>query len=279
LPDPVVAGSVGPVTDDAPDGVDTTVPASPRIWNYWLGGTDNHPVDREAGDAWAAVNPGIFGLARASRAFLRRTVTFLAAEAGIRQFLDVGSGLPTADNTHEVAQRAAPDARIVYVDQDPSVRAHAARFLTSSPEGATHYVHADMHDTAAVLRGAAQLLDLGRPVAVQFMGVLGHFADTAEARAIVRGILDPLPAGSYLTINDGVLPAEPAAEAEATLKAQDDYAETGAVPYRNRDRDELLSLFDGLELVEPGFVPITRWRPEAGDPEVPDMFGAIGRKP
>ncbi|MCO1660279.1 SAM-dependent methyltransferase [Pseudonocardia humida] len=267
------------MTEEAPDGVDTSVPASPRIWNYWLGGTDNHPVDREAGDAWAAVHPEIFDLARASRAFLHRTVTFLAAEAGVRQFLDVGSGLPTADNTHEVAQRAAPDARIVYVDQDPSVRAHAARFLRSSPEGATHYVHTDMHDTAAVLAGAGEVLDLSRPVAVQFMGVLGHLADIEEARAVVRGILDPLPAGSYLTINDGVLPRGPSAEADAIRKAQDEYAETGAVPYRDRDHDELLSLFDGLDLVEPGFVPMHLWRQEGSVPQTPDQYGGVGRKP
>ena len=141
--------------DPAGTGIDTTVPHSARIWNYWLGGKDNYEVDRAAGDQFSAIYPGIVDIARADRAFLGRVVRFLAGEAGVRQFLDVGTGLPTADNTHEVAQRVAPESRIVYVDNDPLVLAHARALLTSSPEGSTYYVDADMGDPGKVLHEAA----------------------------------------------------------------------------------------------------------------------------
>ena len=177
--------------------IDTSVPHSARIWNYWLGGKDNYPVDHAAGDAFRAVFPGITDLARDSRAFLGRAVTFLAGEAGIRQFLDIGTGLPTADNTHEIAQRTAPDARVVYVDNDPLVLTHARALLTSTPERATDYVDSDLHDPATVLRQAARTLDLSRPVALTMMQVSGHIADYAEARAIVGALLDALPSGSW----------------------------------------------------------------------------------
>src|SRR6266480_5993259 len=152
--------------DTAGAGIDTTVPHSARIWNYWLGGKDNYEVDREAGDQYVEVYPGIVDIARAGRAFLARAVRYLALEAGIRQFLDVGTGLPTVDNTHELAQRAAPDSQIVYVDNDPLVLAHARALLTSTPEGSTDYVDADMHDPAAILARAAASLDLDQPVAL-----------------------------------------------------------------------------------------------------------------
>src|SRR5271155_197246 len=190
--------------DTAQSGIDTTVPHSARIWNYWLGGKDNFAGDRAAGAAWEATFPGMRDVARASRSFLTRSIIYLADDAGIRQFLDVGTGLPTADNTHQVAQRVAPEARIVYVDNDPLVLAHARALLTSTPEGATAYVDADMHDADKVLREAAQWLDLTQPVALTFMGVLGHVVDHDEARLIVAGLLDGLPSGSYLSINDSV---------------------------------------------------------------------------
>src|SRR6476659_7284191 len=145
--------------------IDTSVPHSARIWNYWLGGKDNYQVDEEAGDAYTAVFPGIVTIARSSRAFLRRNIEYLVTEAGIRQFLDIGTGLPTADNTHEVAQRLAPEARIVYVDNDPMVLAHARILLTSSPDGVTNYIDADLHDPANILAEAGQTLDLAQPVA------------------------------------------------------------------------------------------------------------------
>jgi O-methyltransferase involved in polyketide biosynthesis len=256
-----------------PAGIDTSVPHSARIWNYWLGGTDNYPVDRASGDAWIRTDPGIVDLARASRAFLGRAVRHLVERAGVRQFLDVGSGLPAADNTHQVAQRAAPDARVVYVDQDPLVLAHAKTLLAGSDEGTTRYVHADMRDTAAVLGQAAEILDLDRPVAVMFLGCLGHFADIDEVRALVRRYVDALPPGSFLVLVDG-------GEDEAAQKAGEEYAATGAIPYHLRTRAEVLTFFpEYLELLEPGFVPINDWHPdEEGLPAIAN-YGGVARKP
>ncbi len=173
------------------------MPHSARIWNYWLGGEDNYAVDREAGDAWVAIHPEIVEIARVTRALLRRSIEHLTLEVGIRQFLDVGTGLPTADNTHEVAQRLAPESRIVHVDDDPLVLAHARALLASTDEGATRYLHADVHDSAALIEGAAEILDLTRPVGVCFLGVLGRIADVDEARTLVRGLMDRMPSGSY----------------------------------------------------------------------------------
>ena len=253
------------------------MPHSARIWNYWLGGKDNFAVDREAGDAWLAIHPEITVIARATRAFLNRSIRFLADE-GIRQFIDVGTGLPTADNTHQVAQRVAPESRVVYVDNDPLVLAHARALLTSTPEGSTRYLHADMHDSAELIEGASETLDLTRPVAVFFMGVLGHIADTAEARDIVRGLVDRVPSGSYLTICDSSHPTA----GTAFTQAQQEYADSGAVPYWNRHAAEIRGFFDGLELVEPGFVSVPLWRPgdTGGEPPAPlDHFGGVARKP
>lgn len=194
----------------------------------------------------------------------------------MRQFLDVGGGLPAAENTHEVAQRAAPDARVVYVDNDPEVLAHARRMLAGSPPGTTDYVAADLHDPAAVLAGAAGLLDLDPPVAVHFNGVLGHVADLGAARAAVAGLMDRLPPGSYLTISDGTT----APLDDATAKAQEEYADTGAAAYLNRAPEDLESLFAGLALAEPGFVPIVRRRPEEPeDTAALEQYGGVARKP
>ena len=277
------AGSPDPL---AGSGIDATVPHSARIWNYWLGGKDNFAVDREAGDAWIAVDPGITVIARETRAFLRRAVRHLAGEAGIRQFLDVGTGLPTEDNTHEVAQRIAPDARIVYVDNDPLVLVHARVLLTSTPEGATQYIHADMHDSAHLIDAAAEILDFTQPVAVLFIGVLGHIADIDEARALIAAVTDRVPPGSYLVIGDGTY-SEQDDQNAASAQAQDDYADTGAVPYRYRTPGEIESFFHGLDLIEPGVVSVTLWRPErpasaaftnAGRPAPIAEFGGVAIK-
>jgi hypothetical protein len=267
-------------TPDEPDaavgtGIDTTVPHSARIWNYWLGGEDNYAVDRAAGDQFSAIYPGIVDIARADRAFLGRVVRFLAGEAGVRQFLDVGTGLPTADNTHEVAQSVAPESRIVYVDNDPLVLTHARALLTSSPEGSTHYVDANMADPGKVLHEAGQWLDLTQPVALTFMGVLGHVTDHDNARAIVTGLLDGLASGSYLAINDSVNTSEALEEALRVYEA------SGAVPYRTRSVEQFAGYFDGLEPVEPGVVLVADWRPDPSadrGPEIPQM-GGVGRKP
>jgi O-methyltransferase involved in polyketide biosynthesis len=259
--------------------IDGSVPHSARIWNYWLGGKDNYPVDRDAGDQFRAAFPEIVEVARSSRQFLVRAVGYLAGEAGIRQFLDVGTGLPTADNTHEVAQRVAPEARVVYVDNDPVVLAHARALLTSSPEGATAYVDADLHDPDTILRLAAPTLDLTRPVALMLLGVLGHVDDDEEARSIVKRLLEALPSGSYLTVCDGTNVIS-----EAGVEAQRLYNESGAVPYRLRSPDQIAEFFEGLELVEPGVVSCPRWRPDAAEPAVGapaemDQFAGVARKP
>jgi hypothetical protein len=273
------------MTDDEVRGsdIDTSVPHSARIWNYWLGGKDNYAVDRAAGDEFVKVMPDILTAARETRAFLVRAVHHLADEAGIRQFLDVGTGLPTAGNTHEVAQAAAPDAHVVYVDNDPLVLAHARALLRSTPQGRTRYLDADMNDPQSVIRGASEVFDLDRPVAVLFFGVLGHVADTARARNLVRSLLEATPSGSYLALSDGI-------PTEQATAAHDRYAETGAVPYHLRTPDELRSFFDGMEFVEPGFGPVPLWRPDlriapdvpviARSAAVPDApWGGVARKP
>jgi len=277
---PPAHGEPGPEEPDVPagTGIDTTVPHSARIWNYWLGGKDNYAVDRAAGDEYAKVFPGIRDVALASRQFLARTIRYLAQEAGIRQFLDVGTGLPTADNTHQIAQRAAPESRIVYVDNDPLVLAHARALLTSTPEGATAYIDADLRDPGKIMADAAKTLDFTQPIALILSGILGHVTDTGEAHSIVRRLVDALPSGSYLSLNDGtsVVAGAPYEEAAET------YNESGAVPYVLRTPEEIASFFDGLDLVEPGVVSCPRWRPEAapsGPPAEVDAFGGVGKKP
>ena len=259
--------------------INTSVPHSARIWNYWLGGKDWFPVDSAAGDQYIEVFPGIVDIARASRGFLTRAVRYLASEAQVRQFLDVGTGLPTANNTHQVAQSIAPECRIVYVDNDPLVLVHARALLTSTPEGRTDYVDADLRDPDKILEAATATLDLNQPVALMLMGVMGHVADYDEAWSIVRRLLDPLPSGSYLSLNDGTNVISKAFE-----QAQEGYNQSGAVPYILRSREQLAGYFDGLELVEPGLVSCPRWRPDpadtsGGQPAELDAFGAVGRKP
>src|SRR6266705_351120 len=192
-------------TDDIPSKIDTSVPHSARFWNYFLGGKDNYPVDRALGDQIAKMAPGLVDVARASREHIIRTVTYLAGEAGIRQFLDIGTGLPTANNTHEVAQRVVPECHIVYVDNDPLVLAHARALLTSSPEGATDYIDGDMHDPGNVIAGAARTLDFDRPIAIMMLGVLCNVMDNDEAYGIINHLVQAVPSGSYLAINHPTL--------------------------------------------------------------------------
>jgi hypothetical protein len=255
--------------------IDASVPHSARIWNYWLGGKDNFQADRDAGDAFLAVYPEQRDKARACRHYLARAIRYLVEEAGVRQFLDVGTGLPTAENTHEVAQRLAPESRIVYVDNDPLVLAHARILLTSSPEGVTNYIDADLHDPEAILAEAGHTLDLDRPVALLLIGVLGHVADYDEARAVVRRLLAGLPPGSYLVQCDG---DDTSADYIAAIEQ---YRDEGGVPYNVRSHEQIAGFFDGLELVEPGVVPIPEWRTEpsrfSGPANVAER-GGVGRK-
>ncbi|MFF0746772.1 SAM-dependent methyltransferase [Streptomyces sp. NPDC004111] len=256
--------------------IDTSVPHSARIWNYWLGGKDNYPVDEAAGDAYSAVYPGITTIARSSRAFLHRTLTHLVNEAGIRQFLDVGTGLPTEDNTHEVAQRLAPESKIMYVDNDPTVLAHARALLTSTPEGTTAYLDADLADPDRILEAAARTLDLTRPTALILSNILGHVADYGQARTVVTRLMAALPPGSYLSLNDGSRGVDADYE-----RAQDAYNASGAAPYFLRPVEQIAAYFEGLELLDPGVVSVPLWRPHAGGP-VPAQIGEHGglaRKP
>jgi hypothetical protein len=259
--------------------IDTTVPHSARIWNYWLGGKDNYAVDREAGDNYREQAPGVVDMARASRVFLTRAVRYVGDEEGVRQFLDIGTGLPTMDNTHNVAQRVAPESKIVYVDNDPLVLVHARSLLTNTtPEGVTTYVEADLHQPDVILTAAAKTLDFDRPIALMLMGILGHIQDWKEAKAIVRRLVDGLCPGSFFIHYDGTYEVQ----GEALQQAQEEYDDTGAVPYVLREPAQLAELYEGLELVEPGQVSCLRWRPEAmvfGEPDEVDVYGAVSRKP
>jgi hypothetical protein len=255
--------------------IDSSVPHSARIFNYWLGGKDNYPVDQAAGEKFKQTFPDIVDLCRGGRYFLARVVRYLAEEAGVRQFLDIGTGLPTVDNTHEVAQRVAPDARIVYVDNDPLVLVHAQALLTSTPSGSTDYIEADLHDPEKIVEGAMRSLDFDQPVALILMGILAHIDDYDEARSIVRRLLDAVPPGSYLAVRDG------ADTNEAYSAAIDRYNNSGAVPYRLRSLEQIAGYLDGLELVEPGLVSCPLWRSELPDISTPverAVYGAVGRK-
>jgi hypothetical protein len=261
--------------DERAPKFDSSVPHSARVWNYWLGGRDNYAADRAVGDQVREMYPEIVEIARASRAFLVRSVRYLAAEAGVRQFLDVGTGLPTANNTHEVAQAVAPDARIVYVDNDPLVLVHARALLTSTEPGATDYIEADVRDPDKILREAARTLDFTQPVALMMLGILGNVLDTAEAHAIVRRLVDAVPSGSYLVVNDGTDTVEAGVESAQVRGDAGD-------PYCLRSPDLIARFFDGLELLEPGVVSTPRWRPDPDPAGVPAELGVacgVARKP
>jgi O-methyltransferase involved in polyketide biosynthesis len=265
--------------DGGPVGVDASVPSSARLWNYWLGGKDYFEIDRKAGDEILVVYPQLRANARAARAFLGRAVRHLAGEVGIRQFLDIGTGLPTADNTHEVAQRVAPEARIVYVDNDPVVLAHARALLISSPEGETKYIHADLRETERILAESATVLDHSQPIALLLLGILGH-VEYDVARTAVRALVDRLPAGSHLVVCDAA-DTSPAYN-EASQRFQDQYEQDGGVAYEPRSHERISGYFAGLEMVEPGVVFVDEWRPDTslfGSPIHVDEFGGVGRKP
>jgi hypothetical protein len=267
------------MTDASPDSsapkLDTGTPHSARVWNYWLGGKDNYAVDREVGDKVREVFPAIVENAQACRAFLARTVRYLAGEAGIRQFLDVGTGLPTADNTHEVAQRLAPESRIVYVDNDPLVLVHARALLSSGPQGVTDYIDVDLADAGRIRQEAARTLDFSQPIALMLMGILGHVEDDDEAQSIVQALLDLLPSGSYLAFYDGTNTSEKIVEGARV-------SSDGGHDYYLRSPEQIVRFFDGLELIDPGVVTVSRWRPDPGQDGLPthhDSYGGVGRKP
>jgi hypothetical protein len=259
-----------------PPKIDTSVSHSARIWNYWLGGKDHYPVDQEVGDQILAFVPELVRSARADRYFLARAVRYLAAQ-GIRQFLDIGTGLPTVDNTHEVAQRTAPESKIVYVDNDPLVLVHARALLTSSPEGACDYIDADAHDPGSIVRQAARTLDFGQPIAIMMLGIVNFIMDTDQAIGIVRRLTDATVPGSYLVISHPTTEVDAAPMTEAVRY----WNQQGSAPMTLRTHDELLRFFDGMELVEPGVVTCSRWRPdvmEIGETIDVTHFGGVARK-
>jgi hypothetical protein len=256
-----------------PVKIDIAAPNVARVWNYLVGGRDNFEADRRAAKLLISVAPTMAEVGPASRAFLRRTVTFLAAEAGIRQFLDVGTGLPTAGNTHEVAQAVDPGCRIVYVDNDPVVLSHARAVLRSA-EGGVSFLDADARDPAAVIAGAARTLDLAQPVAIVTIDILNFLKD---ADAVLAGLVEPVPSGSYLVV------MQPTPD-DLLAVAAERWNHISPVPVILRDRGTIEHWFSdlGMELVEPGLVPLHRWRPEPGDPRCSDtlpLLGAVARKP
>ncbi|WP_305787852.1 SAM-dependent methyltransferase [Symbioplanes lichenis] len=261
------------------DKFDTGVAHPARRYNYWLGGKDNFAADRESGDLLAKSYPAARIAARANRAFLQRAVRHLAGDAGIRQFLDIGTGLPTADNTHEVAQRVAPDSRVVYVDNDPMVMAHARALLTSTSAGETRYLEEDLRHPEKIL-AAADILDLTRPVGLILVAVVHFLPAQDEARQIVQTLLDALPSGSHLVMScattDFLTPE---------LKANwDESLRTGRSDVYPRTRPEFDEFFTGLDLIDPGVVAVSQWRPdpaatEHATPVEASIFGAVARKP
>lgn len=259
-------------------GLDPTVSHSARIWNYWLGGKDNYAVDRTAGDKVAAMLPIIVVQARADRAFLGRAIRYLAGAEGIRQFLDIGTGLPTADNTHEVAQRVAPESRIVYADNDPLVLVHARALLTSTPQGACDYVAGDLRDPDKILADAARTLDLAQPVALMLLGILHHLPDLDEAYSIVRRLVAALAPGSFLAINHSTSEISGHAMEDAVRH----WNQVGTPSMTLRTPEQIARFFDGLDLLPPGVVSCSRWRPAPaqlpGTPAEVDEFCGVARK-
>ncbi len=273
--------AAGPPHSGAGDGkggpdFDTTIPHPARIYNYWLGGKDNFAADREAAEQVIATQPSILATVRANRAFLRRAVQYLAGEAGIRQFLDIGTGLPTADNTHEVAQSIAPAARIVYVDNDPVVMAHARALLIASDEGTTAYLQADARDPGHVLRESARTLDFSRPVAVMMLGILHYIPDADDPVRIVSQFMDGAAPGSYLAISEATRDID---TRSITQSAAQFNSQRVAAPFTPRTRAEIERYFTGLELVDPGLVPLPQWRTLASSSEQIPAYVGVARKP
>ncbi|WP_319459667.1 SAM-dependent methyltransferase [Micromonospora sp. RTP1Z1] len=269
---------------DAPPSsrIDPTVPHAARRYDYWLGGKDNFAADRESGDAVAAAYPAIRTTVIENRRFMQRATRHLAEQAGIRQFLDIGTGIPTSPNMHEVAQRVASQSRVVYVDNDPIVLAHARALLTSAPDGATAYVDADLRDPERILRDPdlRATLDLTRPVALMLVAILHFLPDGDDPYGVTRRLIEALPSGSYVTISHATTDLVPRHIAAAAAPS----TTTSMIDMAFRTRDQFASFFDGLELLPPGIIPVTEWRPD-DPPELrtptaqASMYAAVARKP
>ena len=248
-----------------------------RVYDFWLGGKDNFAADRAVAEQVAAAYPDVRNAVRAQREFLARAVHFLVTEAGIRQFLDIGTGLPSANNTHQVAQRAAPQSRVVYVDNDPIVLSHARALLNSTTEGMTAYIDADLRATAAILEQAADVLDFGQPVALMLLGILQGIPDQDEPGAIIGRLMDAMPPGSYLAVSQIAGDVATDEVAEGVQR----YNERAAAPVTARTHAEVCQFFGGLDLVEPGVVQVHRWRPrtlDLGSDRNLAIYAGVGRK-
>ncbi|MBH0775035.1 SAM-dependent methyltransferase [Nocardia bovistercoris] len=255
----------------------TDIPSSARIWNFWMGGNDFYEVDRVVGEASLKIDPDIATVAVQSRQFLARVVRYLAGEARIRQFLDIGTGLPTMQNTHEVAQAVARESKVVYIDNDPKALTHARALLNSTTdEGVTAYLDCDFHAPDQIVAEARNILNFTEPIGVMFMGVLGHARTYEDMVHIVRTVMDATPSGSYLALWDGTT------DSQAYVTLCDEYTKSGGVPYVPRTQDAIRAVFDGFEFVESGFGPITAWRNDAtqdGAWQSISSYGGVARKP
>ena len=270
-------GSRGTAHGHEPPALDTGMAHAARVYDYWLGGTANYAADREAAQQAMAAYPDLALSVLANRAFLARTVRWLARDVGLRQFLDIGTGIPARNNTHEVAQTAAPGCRVVYADHDPIVLAHARSLLTSTPEGATDYLHADLRQPGPLLAAAARTLDFRQPVAIVLMAVLQHIPDEEHPRRIVAQLLDAVPGGSYLVLSHPASDIDAESMAEVAWRLNRLMSQSITL----RRHEEVSRFFDGLDPAAPGIVRIPEWRPdspaEATSPAT--MWGGGGRKP
>jgi hypothetical protein len=261
----------------APAGIDTSRAHPARVYDYWLGGKDNFAADREAAQLALQAYPQLAQAVQSNRKFLARAVQYLTREAGIRQFLDVGTGIPAADNTHQVAQREAPESRIVYVDNDPIVLLHARALLKSTPPGACDYIQADLHDPEKILAEAVKTLDFGKPVALMLLAILQFIPDDQDPVGLVSRLLADLPSGSYLVLSHPTDDFNPNVQGESIKRYNERVTEQATL----RNKEETARFFEGLDLAEPGLVPVSHWRPAddlaASAPS--SMWCAVARKP
>jgi SAM-dependent methyltransferase len=276
---PETGGSDATAAPRVPPEINTNVPQSARVYDYWLGGKDHFPADRALGDAIAAALPTIRTQVRAQRAFLGRAVRYLTRDAGVRQFLDIGTGIPSAGNVHDVAQEIAPESRVLYVDNDPIVLAHARALMSGTPQGSVAFIHADLREPEAILGdpAVAGTLDLAEPVGLVLIGVMHHLRDDDDPRRIVATLVDALAPGSYLVLSQTTPDFDP-----DTMGALAAASEQGGIPNVPRSLADTEPFFAGLELVEPGLVPMATWHPDPGeglDPRSVYAYGGVARKP
>ena len=277
MPEPGANEDTG--TQQVPPEINTNVPQSARVYDYWLGGKDHFPADRALGDAIAGALPTIRTQVRAQRAFLGRAVRYLTRDAGIRQYLDIGTGIPSAGNVHDVAQEVAPESRVLYVDNDPIVLAHARALMAGTAEGPVAFIQADLREPEAILGdpAVAGTLDLAQPVGLVLIGVMHHLRDDDDPRRIVATLVDALAPGSYLVLSQSTPDFDPDA-----MRALAAASEQGGIPNVPRSLADTEPFFAGLELVEPGLVPMATWRPDPGaeqDPRSVYAYGGVARKP